>query len=65
MATRKRRPLAAAVATIGIGCGALHAGAQDMALEEVVVTAQKKAESLQDTPISTTWSRSARSARSM
>ncbi len=52
MATRRRRPLAAAVATIGIGCAALHAGAQEMALEEVVVTAQKKAESLQDTPIS-------------
>ena len=46
---QKRLPLAAAVATL-VFSG--QVGAQ--ALEEVIVTAQKRAENLQDVPISVT-----------
>ena len=38
------------VATI-VGCGAGNVWANDQALEEIVVTARKQAESLQDVPI--------------
>ena len=48
MQTFKRNPLVQAIAAITFGSLASAAGAQ---IEEVVVTAQKKSESLQDTPI--------------
>ncbi len=50
---RRLRYLTAAVAALSAGSNAALAQ-QNLALEEVVVTAQKKAESLQDTPISLT-----------
>ena len=50
----KLKPLSIAIAIIGTGCAfPLTALAQGraMALEEVIVTAQKREESLQDAPI--------------
>lgn len=50
-----RQTLTVAVATsLGLLASSPHAVAQGMQLEEVVVTAQKRAESSQDTPISIT-----------
>jgi iron complex outermembrane receptor protein len=43
--------LASAITAISIGMFAVTSNAQQLAIEEVVVTAQKKEESLQDTPI--------------
>ena len=54
---RKKNPLALAVKTaagIVITALATQAGAQSLQLEEVVVTAQKRTESLQDVPIAVT-----------
>ncbi|HQR03174.1 MAG: TonB-dependent receptor [Proteobacteria bacterium] len=48
---RKLNPLAAAVASV-IALGALPGHAADTGLEEVIVTAQKQAQSLQEVPIS-------------
>ena len=45
-----RLPLAVAVAGLMFQAG--HAVAQDFALEEIIVTAQKRAQSLQDVPLS-------------
>jgi len=47
-----RRPLAAGIALALAACA--QAQAQDTVLEEVIVTAQKRAQSLQDVPISVT-----------
>jgi outer membrane receptor protein involved in Fe transport len=53
-----KRPVLAAAVQIGISAAALiwlpSVSAQDLMLEEVVVTAQKRAESLQDVPIAVT-----------
>ena len=51
---RDRNPLTMAVKTaagIAITTCAVHVGAQSLVLEEVIVTAQKRAEGLQDVPI--------------
>ena len=48
---KKLKPL---VSAITLGLVATGVGAQDLVLEEVIVTAQKRAESLQDVPIAVT-----------
>src|SRR5262245_4759250 len=52
MSSRRRRALAAVVAALSAGC-AVNASAQEQqgSLEEIVVTAQKREQSLQDVPI--------------
>lgn len=46
-----KRPLYSAIATLTMGFG-IHAQAQPPALEEIIITSQKRPQSLQDVPIS-------------